>query len=285
MPVLGSISNRSLLQPRSLTDALKMLRDEGPLVPMAGCTDLYVSLNFGTLKDTRFLNLWGLDALRTIAMRGDRLTIGALTTHADLIRSPLVRRRIPMLALAAREVGGVQIQNRGTLGGNVANASPAGDTLPVLAAADAFVVLRSAGETRRVPFTDFYTGYRQSVRRPVELITGFEIPAIHGRQWFRKVGTRAAQAISKIVMAGVAPSIRDGSTGAAPRIALGSVAPTVIRATRTEEALAGGAPLDEAQRILIQEIAPIDDIRSTAEYRRRVASNLLAQFWSDGQRR
>jgi len=261
-----------------------MLRDEGPLVPMAGCTDLYVSLNFGTLKDTRFLDLWGLDGLRAIAMRGDRLTIGALTTHADLIRSPLVRRRIPMLALAAREVGGVQIQNRGTLGGNVANASPAGDTLPALAAADAVVVLRSAGETRRVPFTDFYTGYRQSVKRPVELITGFEIPAIHGRQWFRKVGTRAAQAISKIVMAGVAPSIRDG-TGDAPRIALGSVAPTVIRATRTEEALAGGAPLDEAQRILVQEIAPIDDIRSTAEYRRRVASNLLAQFWSDGQRR
>ena len=282
--MLGSISNRSLLQPRSLTDALKMLRDEGPLVPMAGCTDLYVSLNFGTLQDTRFLNLWGLDALRTIAVRGDRLTIGALTTHADLIRSPLVRRRIPMLALAAREVGGVQIQNRGTLGGNVANASPAGDTLPVLAAADAVVVLRSADETRRVPFTDFYTGYRQSVRRPVELITGFEIPVIHGRQWFRKVGTRAAQAISKIVMAGVAPSIRDRRTADAPRIALGSVAPTVIRATRTEEALAGGAPLDEAQRILGQEIAPIDDIRSTAEYRRRVASNLLAQFWRDGQR-
>src|SRR4029077_3588027 len=127
-----------------LTDALKMLRDEGPLVPMAGCTDLYVSLNFGTLKDTRFLNLWGLDALLHIPVQGDRLIIGALATHADLIRSPLVRRRIPMLAAAAREVGGVQIQNRGTLGGNVANGSPAGDTLPVLAAADAVVVLRSA---------------------------------------------------------------------------------------------------------------------------------------------
>ena len=259
-----------------------MLRDEGPLVPMAGCTDLYVSLNFGTLKDTRFLNLWGLDALRTIAVQGDRLIIGALATHADLIRSPLVRRRIPMLAAAAREVGGVQIQNRGTLGGNVANGSPAGDTLPVLAAADALVVLRSASETRRVPITAFYTGYRQSVMRPAELITGFEIPAIRGRQWFRKVGTRAAQAISKIVIAGIAPSIRDRKTGDAPRLALGSVAPTVVRATRTEEALAGGASLEDAQRILVQEIAPIDDIRSTAEYRRRVASNLLAQFWSGG---
>jgi len=273
----GSISARSLLQPRSLTDALKMLRDEGPLVPMAGCTDLYVSLNFGTLKDTRFLNLWGLAGLRAIEVRGDVLAIGALATHTDLIRSPLVRRRIPMLAAAAREVGGVQIQNRGTLGGNVANASPAGDTLPVLAAADAVVVLRSASETRRVPFTAFYTGYRQSVRRPGELIVGVEIPAIHGTQWFRKVGTRAAQAISKIVIAGVAPVKPGGSV----RIALGSVAPTVVRATRTEAALAGGASIEDARRILVDEIAPIDDIRSTAEYRRRVASNLLARFWTD----
>ena len=261
-----------------------MLRDEGPLVPMAGCTDLYVALNFGTLKDTRFLNLWGLAGLRAIAVRGDVLTIGALATHADLIRSPLVRRRIPMLAAAAREVGGAQIQNRGTLGGNVANASPAGDTLPVLAAAGAIVVLRSAGETRRVPFTAFYTGYRQSVRRPGELIVGFEIPRVRGRQWFRKVGTRAAQAISKIVMAGVCPSTGSGQAGETVRIALGSVAPTVVRATRTEQALAGGASLEDAQRILVEEIAPIDDIRSTAEYRRRVAANLLARFWTDAHR-
>jgi CO/xanthine dehydrogenase FAD-binding subunit len=280
----GSISHRSLLQPKSLADALSMLRDEGPLVPMAGCTDLYVSLNFGSLKDTRFLNLWALDRLRAIELRGDLLCIGALATHTALIRSPLVRRRLPMLAAAAREVGGVQIQNRGTLGGNVANASPAGDTLPVLAAAEAVVVLRSAAETRRVPFTTFYTAYRQSVRRPDELIVGFEIPALHGRQWFRKVGTRAAQAISKIVIAGVAPSTGSAQAGGTVKIALGSVAPTVIRATRTEQALAGGASLADAQRMLEQEIAPIDDIRSTAEYRRRVASNLLARFWTDSGR-
>ncbi len=272
----GSVSHRSLLQPRSLADALKMLRDEGPLVPMAGCTDLYVSLNFGTLKETRFINLWGLAGLRTIEARGELLSIGALATHSDLIRSPLVRARLPMLAAAARQVGGVQIQNRGTLGGNVANASPAGDTLPVLAAADAVVVLRSAAETRRVPFTAFYTGYRQSVRRPGELIVGFEIPRIRGTQWFRKVGTRAAQAISKIVIAGIA--------GPSPRLALGSVAPTVVRATRTEAALAAGASMAEAQRTLLAEIAPIDDIRSTAEYRGRVAANLLAQFWADAHR-
>ena len=268
----STVSNRSLLQPKSLRDALNMLRHEKSLVPMAGCTDLYVSLNFGALKETQFLNLWRLAGLRTIEARGDLLSIGALATHTDLIRSPLVRKRVPMLAAAAREVGGVQIQNRGTIGGNVANASPAGDTLPVLAAADAVVVLKRAGGTRRVPFTAFYSGYRQTVRRPDELIVGFEIPAVRGKQCFRKVGTRAAQAISKVVIA--------TAVGDRPRIALGSVAPTVVRAVRTEAALAAGASIEEAQETLIAEIAPIDDIRSTAEYRRRVAANLLALFWN-----
>jgi len=275
--MLGSISNRHLFWPRSLTDALRMLRDEGPLVPMAGCTDLYVALNFGTLKDTRFLNLWPLDALRRIETRGDLLSIGALATYTDIRRSPLVQKRLPMLVAAASEIGGVQIQNRGTLGGNVANGSPAGDTLPVLAAADAVVVLRSAVATRRVPFGEYYTGYRSSVIRPDELIAAFEFRKLDGRQWFRKVGTRAAQAISKVVMAGVA--------GDPPRIAIGSVAPTVIRLPSTEAALGRGASSDEAAQILVKEIAPIDDVRSTAEYRRRVAANLLARFWNDSQKR
>jgi xanthine dehydrogenase small subunit len=266
--VIWDLSSRRLLNPRSVADALAMLRDEGPLTPLAGCTDLYVSLNFGTLADTRFVNLWRLDALRTIAVRKQTLTIGALATHTDLIRSPLVRTHLPMLALAAREIGGVQIQNRGTLGGNVATASPAGDTLPVLAAADAVVVLQSAAiGVRRIPFNAFYTGYRRSVRRADELIVAFEIPKVEGRQWFRKVGTRAAQAISKVVMAGV--------VGAQTRVAIGSVGPTVMRLPRTEQALAAGAGLEEAQRILSGEITPIDDVRSTADYRRRVAANLL----------
>ena len=181
-----------------------------------------------------------------------------------------------MLAAAAREVGGVQIQNRGTIGGNVANASPAGDTLPVLLAADAVVVLRSAGGTRRVPMTSFYTGYRQTIARPDELIVAFEIQAVKGRQWFRKVGTRAAQAISKIVIAGVWDT--------PPRLAIGSVAPVPLRLSQTEHALGAGASLTEAQKILQREIAPIDDLRSTAEYRRQVAGNLLGQFYMGGSR-
>lgn len=272
---MASIADRTLLQPRSLAEALRMLRDDGPLVPMAGCTDLYVGLNFGTLAATRFVNLWGLDALRRIERVHGVLSIGALATYTEIIHSPLVGKHVPMLVAAAREVGGVQIQNRGTIGGNVANASPAGDSLPVLAAADAVVVLASAGGTRRVPFVEFYTGYRRTVARPDEIIAALEIAPIEGRQWFRKVGTRQAQAISKVVMAGVA--------GPRPRVALGSVAPTVIRASRTEAALAAGVSIEDAQAALRREIAPIDDVRSTKEYRTRVACNLLARFWNGGR--
>ena len=278
--MLGSVANRRLFTPRSLRDALRMLDAEGPLVPMAGCTDLYVALNFGTLKATGFLNLWELDELRRIHVRGGVLSIGALSTYTSIIKSRTAQARIPMLVAAAREVGGPQIQNRGTLGGNIANASPAGDTLPVLAAAGAAIVMKSVRGERRVPFVELYTAYRRSVLQPDELITAVEIPTIRGRQWFRKVGTRAAQAISKVVMAAV-----DTGRGSAPRIAIGSVAPTVVRLPRTEAALGSGATVADAQRVLLDEIVPIDDVRSTAEYRRRVAANLLASFWNDRGRR
>jgi xanthine dehydrogenase small subunit len=270
--VKSAVTPLALLQPRTLADALAMLRDEGPLVPLAGCTDVYVTLNFGTQPATRFLNIWGLDELRGIEAMDGGLRLGALATHTELQRSPLVQARLPMLAAACREVGGVQIQNRGTLGGNVANASPAGDTLPVLAAADAVVVLRSVDGERRVPFNELYTGYRATVMRPDELIVAIEVPAVEGGQWFRKVGTRAAQAISKVVMAAV--------RGERPRISIGSVAPTVVRLRGTEEALANGASIEDAQAVLMREVAPIDDLRSTAEYRKRVCANLLARWWT-----
>ncbi len=268
-----ALAGLTMLEPRTLAEALEMLRGEPAPVPIAGCTDVYVGLHFGTVPPCRFLDLHGLDELRGIRRVGDMLAIGALATYTDLIRSPLVRRRLPILVEASRQVGSPQIQNRGTLGGNLANGSPAGDTLPVLAVAEATVVLVSAAGERRVPFGSFYTGYRRTVLRPDELIAAIEVPPVEGRQWFRKVGTRAAQAISKVVMAAVrAPH---------SRIALGSVAPTVVRLPRTEAVLAGGGSLAEAQAALLEEIAPIDDLRSTAAYRRRVSANLLAQFWSD----
>ena len=272
-----ALSRFSLLQSRTLGEALRLLRDEGPLVPLAGCTDLYVGFHFGAVASQRFLDLQGLRELGGIRRRGETLVIGALATYTDLIRSPLVRRRLPALAEASRWVGSPQIQNRGTLGGNIANASPAGDALPVLAVAEATIVLRSVDGQRRFPFGSFYTGYRQTVLRPDELIVAIEVPRVEGRQWFRKVGTRAAQAISKVVMAAVrAPW---------PRIALGSVAPTVVRVPRTEAVLAGGGSLAEAQAVLMDEIQPIDDLRSTAAYRRRVSANLLAQFWRETEPR
>jgi len=248
------------------------MRDEQP-TPLAGCTDIYVNLNFGTAPQKRFLNLWNLDELRQIRLRGKTLSIGALATYSQLIRSPLVRRRVPILAAAAREIGGVQIQNRGTIGGNIVNASPAGDSLPVLAVAEATLVLQSASGKRRVPFNAFYTGYRKTVLAPGELLVAVETPPLSGRQWFRKVGTRAAQAISKIVMA----AIREDR----PRIALGSVAPTIVRLPRTEALLAASGPIGAARQTLLEEIHPIDDMRSTADYRRRVAANLLEQFWRE----
>jgi CO/xanthine dehydrogenase FAD-binding subunit len=269
------LSLLSLVEPRSLGDALAALRDDPELRPLAGCTDLYVGLHFATEKAARFLDLSPLRALRGIRLRGDTLVLGALATYTDIRRSADVARRLPILAEAAATVGSAQIQNRGTLGGNVANASPAGDTLPVLAAAEATVVLQSAAKTRRVPFDAFYTGYRRTAMRPGELIVAIEVPPVPGRQWFRKVGTRAAQAISKVVMA----AVRAGE----PRIAFGSVAPTVVRARHAEAVLAGGGSITDAQAALQDDIAPIDDLRSTATYRRRVAANLLAQFWAETQ--
>jgi CO/xanthine dehydrogenase FAD-binding subunit len=269
--ILRATAAFTCLRPTSVSEALAMLRDEGPLTPLAGCTDLYVNMQFGTLAERRFIDLWPLGELRGITSVRSTLRIGALTTFAALTQSPLVKRRLPMLAAAAREIGGRQIQNRATIGGNIANASPAGDSLPVLAAADAALVLQSVAGERRIPFTQFYTGYRTSVRRPDELVTAIEVPQVVGAQYWRKVGTRRAQAISKVMCAAV--------RGPAIRVALGSVAPTVVRLRQTEDVLARGGSIQDAQTALRAEITPIDDLRSTAVYRREVGANLLADFW------
>jgi CO/xanthine dehydrogenase FAD-binding subunit len=264
-----------VLRPRSVRDALTMLRDEGPLTPLAGGTDLFVALNAGLRPGARYLDLWGLDGLRGIEKEGKgraaRLVFGALTTYTDCIRSRAVARHLPILALAARQVGGVQIQNRGTLAGNIGNGSPAGDSLPVLMAADAIVTLASRADGERdVPLAEYYTGYRASVRRPDELIVRLRVdaPSKKEPQAFRKVGTRAAQAISKVVMARVGD-----------RVALGSVAPTVVRLRKVEAYLAGGGKDPaELRRLVAEEVQPIDDVRSTATYRLRVAQNLVASL-------
>lgn len=269
------MSELDLRRASSLGEALTIMRDEGR-TPIAGATDLYVAAQFGTLVPRKLLDIWKLKELRHIGMAADghTLIIGALATYTDVVYSAFVQDRLPMLVTAARLVGGVQIQNRGTIGGNIVNGSPAGDTLPVFAAADAVVVLRSLRGERRVSFNHFYAGYRKTVMKSDELLIAVETGDIEGVQGFRKVGTRAAQAISKISMAAIRCAKK-------PRIAFGSLAATVIRVPRTEAALASGKGIDEAARVLEAEINPIDDVRSTAEYRKRVAVNLLRWFWTE----
>lgn len=269
--------------PRTLAEAYAALAEHGrALKIIAGGTDLMVLMNAYQLDANEFLDIWRLNELRGISDEGDSIRIGALTTYAEIIRSDLVQRHTPALVAASRTIGAVQIQNRGTLGGNVVNASPAGDSLPVLAAYDAVVEIGSARGLRTVRFNAFYTGYRCSVLELDELVLAVRIPKLERgeRDFFCKVGTRRAQAISKTVLAakarttsGVIESIRIG---------VGSVAPTVIRASKTEQLLSGGELtnelIDRARRTLSEEVAPITDLRSTEHYRRTVTGNVLAKF-------
>ena len=276
--------------PRDLEAAYEVLAtapSDEPARPIAGGTDLMVALT-GELGEppASLVDLWAIDALRGIAIDGGALSLGALTTYTEIRRSQLCHEHLPALVDAAATIGAAQIQNRGTLGGNIANASPAGDTLPVLLAADASFVLGSAHGEREIVADEFWTGYRTTALRPDELILRVRIPLVTDREMrFRKVGTRRAQSISKVVMA---LGWRDGRAGAAMRaatpwsgvrLALGSVAATPIRAAATEAALEGRPPTpetaDRAAETLAGELHPIDDVRSTAEYRRLVAARVL----------
>ncbi len=271
--------------PRTLDDALAMLRDEpGVWRPFAGGTDLMVLLEAGRLEHRKFFSIRHLSELRGVTESDGRVRIGALTTYTDVRRSELLTRHFPVLGRAARETGGIAIQNRGTVGGNIANASPAADTPPALLAYGAEVELVSASGARRVPYAEFHTGYKRTVMRADELIAAVLLPrpGEGARHHYRKVGTRRAQAISKVCFAALAEV--EGDTLGEVRIALGSVAPVVMRCPRTEELLRGrrldGELAEAAAEELAREITPIDDVRSTARYRTRVARNLLAEFLS-----
>lgn len=291
-----------LVTPASLPEALDELARHPSARPFAGGTDLMVVLEAGHLPPGRYVSLqhcWELTGITEVD--GGGVAIGAMTTFTQIRNSARLAREYPLLGAAAGETGGVATQNRGTIGGNIANASPAADTPPVLLVYDAELELVSAAGTRRVPYDRFHTGYKQMDLAPGEIIARIHLPSRTpwlapsgvsansvasafsrntGRDYYRKVGTRRAQAISKVCFAG---AIRvEAGTVQDVRIALGSVAPTVVRARATEDALRGH-PLDAdtiaaAERALLAEIAPIDDIRSTARYRARVAGNLLREF-------
>lgn len=275
--------------PVSLAEAYELLADADgdPWRPLAGGTDLMVTIT-GEIGEppARVLDIWRIDELRGIRDEGDALVIGALTTYTDLRRSPDVARLLPVLAEAAATIGAAQIQNRGTIGGNVVNASPAGDTLPVLLALDAEVVLGSVRGERTVAATDFWPAYRATARRDDELVLRIRVPLAADREVrFRKIGTRRAQAISKVVMALAWRAAGDDAPWTDVRLALGSVAATPIRATATEAALEGRQPTREtaeaARAALEAELHPIDDVRSTADYRRAVAGRVLHRLIRD----
>lgn len=282
-------------QPRDLGEALASLSAEsGAWRPFAGGTDLMVLLESGKLTHQKFLNIWPLRELRGIQESLADVTLGALTTYTEVQKNETLQREFPLLCRAASETGGLATQNRGTLGGNIANASPAADSPPVLLVYDAELELISVRGSRWVPYAAFHKGYKVMDLFPDELIARIRMPrrasgaaslrpvgSPRWREYYRKVGTRAAQAISKVCFAG-ALRMENGRVGNI-RIALGSVAPTVVRCVKTEEFLRTTgmltpAAVRAAQEILSREIAPIDDFRSTAKYRRRVAHNLLAEF-------
>jgi xanthine dehydrogenase small subunit len=279
------IYHPTVATPTNLEEVYELLAERGRRAKIiAGGTDLMVGLNAKSLAAEEFIDIWRLNELRGIDDEGETIRVGALTTYTQLIRSPLIQMSVPALVEASRTIGATQIQNRGTIGGNIVNASPAGDSLPVLSAFDAEVEIGSNRGVRRVSFNNFYTGYRQTVMEPDEILLAVRLRKLkpNERSFFFKVGTRRAQAISKIVMAVKAETA--GAEINSISIALGSVAPTVVRALQTEElltnAILNATIIEQARRTVSQEVAPITDVRSTEQYRRTVSGNALARVLS-----
>jgi CO/xanthine dehydrogenase FAD-binding subunit len=278
--------------PVSLAEAYAILAEsslDDPIIPIAGGTDLMPRIT-GEIGEPpgRMIDLSRLEGLRGITVDGAAVIIGAATTYTEIRRSDACREHLPALVDAAATIGAAQIQNRGTLGGNIANASPAGDTLPVLLALDAAIEVGGARGERTIPADEFWVAYRRTALAPDELILRIRIPVAGGREArFRKVGTRRAQAISKVVLA---LAWREShAVPASPwsdvRLALGSVADRPLRVRATEAVLEGAAPTpetaDAAAEALAAEIHPIDDVRSTADYRRVVAARALHRMIRD----
>jgi CO/xanthine dehydrogenase FAD-binding subunit len=272
-----------LVAPGKLAAVLQLMASEpGVWLPIAGGTELMVQYGAGRLGARKLVSLWGLPELRRIERTDDEVLIGAGCTYTDLRNHPLVAQEFPLLARAASWTGSIANQNRGTLGGNIVNASPAADSLPALMVYEAELLLVSAAGTRRVPYADFHTGYKQTRLAMDEIIAAIALRPRFANYYAysRKVGTRNAQAIAKLCLAGLGKltvnKIED------VRLAIGSMAVTPLRLRRTEETLLGRvwtpALAGEARQAMEAEVAPIDDIRSSAAYRLHVAGNLLQEF-------
>jgi CO/xanthine dehydrogenase FAD-binding subunit len=269
------------VRPRTLAEAVEARAAHPDWMVLAGGTDLMVNATHRAAP-AGILDLWRLPELRGIA-KTDVLTIGAGTTWLEVEHHPDVLAGFGPLAAAAREIGALQIQARGTLGGNVGTSSPVGDSLPALLALDAELELASVRGHRRVPYREFCTGYRKTLLAADELIVAAHLPLIttRARTTWRKVGTRRAQSISKVM--GAAYIELDGDVVKAARVALGAVADRPIRIAAVEQAVVGlslAKAADAARAAVRASIKPIDDVRSTAIYRREVAENLVARFFA-----
>ena len=274
------------IQPTLAATLQALAETPGHWTPFAGGTDLMVFLESGSLPPQNFLSLLHLPELRGITITPQTITLGALTTHREIRENPLLQQEFPNLCQAARETGAISIQNRGTLGGNLANASPAADSPPALLSYDAELELISQRGSRRIPYRDFHFGYKKTQRAPDELIIKIILNRISisnsriFRHFYRKVGTRKAQSIAKIGLAGFT-KVREGRCEDI-RISFASVAPIPIRCLQMEAKIRGEKwnPLlvREIPKFLAQEIKPIADIRSTSEYRLHIAQRLLLEM-------
>jgi CO/xanthine dehydrogenase FAD-binding subunit len=279
----GNAEAHQLVAPGNLRAVLELMASEpGRWTPIAGGTELMVAHAAGHLGAGHLVSLWGIPELRFVQTHAHSVAIGAGSTFRDLRAHATIAAEFPLLAKAASWIGAIANQARATLGGNLVNGSPAADSSPALLVYDAQVELVSVRGSRMVPYGEFHTGYKVNVLAPDELLRAIHLPRRFSRhrQYLRKVGTRRAMAIAKVALAGTA--LLDGAVVKEILLAAASLAPFPSRLCGAEDVLRGSAVSSEriraARAALLNEIAPIDDIRSTAEYRGRVAANLLEEF-------
>ncbi|HXM62428.1 MAG TPA: 2-oxo-4-hydroxy-4-carboxy-5-ureidoimidazoline decarboxylase [Terriglobales bacterium] len=272
-----------MIAPGNLQTIVALLAKEpGAWLPIAGGTDVMVQYAAGKLPARKLVSIWNLPELRQVDVTPNEIRVGAACTYTDLRKHEIIGKEFPLLVSAARWTGGVANQNRGTIGGNIVNASPAADSLPALLVYEAELILVSVRGERRLPYTSFHTGYKKMLLSPDELVEAVCLPRRFSRYFShaRKVGARNAQAISKVCIAALG-RLADGLVEDV-RVALGSVAPVPLRLIETEQIVKGKVVnsdlLLSARKAVAAEIRPIDDIRSTARYRAAVAGNLLVEF-------
>jgi CO/xanthine dehydrogenase FAD-binding subunit len=281
--VRGNAQAHQLIAPGSLSAVLELMaREPGAWTPIAGGTELMVAFSAGRLTQPKLVSLWGISELRFIDTNPDSIVIGAGTTFFELRNHKVLSAELPLIAKASAWIGSIANQTRATIGGNLVNGSPAADSSPALLVYDAEIELVSVRGSRRIPYAEFHTGYKSNIMSADELLYAVHLPRRFQRHhtYLRKVGTRRAMAISKVALA--ATALIENNIVSEIRLAAASLAPYPARLFKTEAAIQGRPLTPEtllaARRELLAEAKPIDDIRSTANYRRQVAANLLDEF-------